>query len=236
VDLEGSLPHRLISGAANFAFRRAVILGPLPSSAPIIFAANHPTTLDPLLLQFAAGRRLAMLILNLVFRVPIVGRLLAAAGHIQVRPDDGQRSVSAAVASLGSGRSVGIFPEGCLSPNEGIATLRTGAVRIAASAGVPIIPVGIWHDPERTLTIQTKLGGSKKIGRYNLSGACVVELGQPLLFDVSPEDRPGIREASSILEAEIRGLASRCEAIGSRMKRYGNSWLFGPRLIPVPVR
>lgn len=196
-----------------------MVRGETPPPGPLVFASNHPTTLDPLLLQSVVGRRLSLLILGAVFRVPLLGRILAAAGHIPVLPGEGQRAVSAAVAALGSGASVGIFPEGCISPDGGLSPLRTGAARIAAASGVPIVPVGIWQDPDATLTVDTKVGGVQEHGRFNLAGRCVIELGRPLRFEVDPEDREGIRRATALLESEIKRLAARCRAVGMEAKR-----------------
>jgi len=156
--------------------------------------------------------------------VPILGRLLAAVGHIPVVAGEGQRAVSAAVAALGSGASVGIFPEGCISPDGGLSPLRTGAARIAAAAGVPIVPVGIWQDLDATLTVNTKVGGVQERGRFNLAGRCVIEFGRPLRFDVGPGDREGIRQATAVLESEIKRLAARCKAIGLEAKRARGLW------------
>lgn len=185
------------------------------------------------------GRRLSLLILGAVFRLPLLGRILAAAGHIAVVPGEGQRAVDAAVAALGSGVSVGIFPEGCISPDGGLSPLRTGALRIAAAAGVPIVPVGIWQDPDATLTVDTKVGGVQEHGRFNLAGRCVIELGRPLRFEVDPGDREGIRRATALLEAEIKRLAARCRAIGAEAKRARGLWPrglwpLGPRLAAAP--
>jgi 1-acyl-sn-glycerol-3-phosphate acyltransferase len=222
-----SLLQRLVLKTADFAFRKAMVRGELPPPEPLVFASNHPTTLDPLLLQSVVGRRLSLLILGAVFRVPILGRILAAVGHIPVLPGGGQTAVSAAAAALASGVSVGIFPEGCISPDEGLSPLRTGALRIAALAGVPIVPVGIWQDPDTTLTVNTKVGGDQERGRFNLWGGCVIELGRPLRFDVRPEDREGIRKATAILESEIKRLAARCKAVGTRAKNARFPWQRG---------
>lgn len=175
-----------------------------------------------------------MLVLDAVFRVPLVGRLLAAAKHIPVSAGAGQRSVEEAVAALASGLSVGIFPEGRISPEEGLASLRTGAVRIAAAAGVPIVPVGIWQDPDESLTVNTKVGGIQALGRYNLGGRCVIAFGQPLDFGLAAEDRQGVKAATALLEAEIGRLAARCETVGLRLKRARNFWLgsWGSSLLP----
>ena len=49
-----------------------------------------------------------------------------------------------ALEYLRAGEVVGIFPEATISRSFEIKELKSGAVRIAAEAGVPLIPVCIW--------------------------------------------------------------------------------------------
>jgi 1-acyl-sn-glycerol-3-phosphate acyltransferase len=49
-----------------------------------------------------------------------------------------------ALDNLRRGELVGIFPEATISRAMEIKDLKTGAVRIAAQAGVPLIPVILW--------------------------------------------------------------------------------------------
>ena len=45
---------------------------------------------------------------------------------------------------LRAGEAVGIFPEATISRAMELKELKTGAVRIAAAAGVPLVPVILW--------------------------------------------------------------------------------------------
>jgi 1-acyl-sn-glycerol-3-phosphate acyltransferase len=45
---------------------------------------------------------------------------------------------------LRAGEAVGIFPEATISRALELKEFKTGAVRIAASAGVPVVPVILW--------------------------------------------------------------------------------------------
>jgi 1-acyl-sn-glycerol-3-phosphate acyltransferase len=45
---------------------------------------------------------------------------------------------------LEAGEAVGIFPEATISRAMEVKELKTGAVRIAAAAGVPLVPVVLW--------------------------------------------------------------------------------------------
>jgi 1-acyl-sn-glycerol-3-phosphate acyltransferase len=75
---------------------------------------------------------------------PGVGHLLRSFHHIRVDRGSGVQSAREAVDYLRSGEVVGIYPEATISRSFEIKELKTGAVRIAAEAGVPVIPMVVW--------------------------------------------------------------------------------------------
>ena len=64
--------------------------------------------------------------------------------HINVDRENGAASFVAALRALKSGEIIGIFPEGTISTSFEIKALKSGAVRLAMGAGVPVIPTVIW--------------------------------------------------------------------------------------------
>lgn len=80
-----------------------------------------------------------------------VGHLLRSFHHIRVDRSAGMQSMEDATAYLKAGEVVGIYPEATISRSFEIKELKTGAVRIAADAGVPLIPMIVWG-PHRMLT------------------------------------------------------------------------------------
>ena len=64
--------------------------------------------------------------------------------HIEVDRADGEASLRTAVDFLRPGEAVGIFPEATISRALELKEFKTGAVRIAAEAGVPVVPVVLW--------------------------------------------------------------------------------------------
>ena len=56
-----------------------------------------------------------------------------------------------AIDYLAAGEAVGIFPEATISRALELKEFKTGAVRIAATAGVPLVPVVMWGT-QRMLT------------------------------------------------------------------------------------
>ena len=71
--------------------------------------------------------------------------------HIEVDRGAGEESFHTAVAALRAGEAVGIFPEATISRAMELKEFKTGAVRIAAAAGVPLVPVILWGT-QRMLT------------------------------------------------------------------------------------
>lgn len=122
----------------------------IPADGGAMLAINHTGYYDFILGGYPAylrGRRtVRMMAKKSLFDTPIVGAALRAMGHISVNRSAGKGAASkdAAVQNLREGRLVGIFPEATISRAFEIKDLKTGAVRIADEAGVPLLPVIIW--------------------------------------------------------------------------------------------
>jgi 1-acyl-sn-glycerol-3-phosphate acyltransferase len=116
---------------------------------PFVLVANHPTLVDVTAL-LSAHPEVVSVAKSVMFRSPLVGRLLRYCDHVDA--GDGSAFSGVAVASeaverLRAGTPVLIFPEGTRSPEQGLGQFRHGAFDIAARAGVPIIPVCIRCEP-----------------------------------------------------------------------------------------
>ena len=125
----------------------------LPKSGAYILAPNHATNVDALAVAYfiyiKTKRAPHFLTKEKLFRIPLVGPILLAAGQIPVFRTGGQRnddSLRVAHAYLEAGHSVCVFPEGTLTrdPDSWPMRGKTGAVRLALDSGVPVYPVGQW--------------------------------------------------------------------------------------------
>ncbi|WP_445154863.1 lysophospholipid acyltransferase family protein [Arthrobacter sp. Hor0625] len=72
------------------------------------------------------------------------GPAVSAAGHVVVGYDSGAHAYDEAVRKLRAGEYIAILPEAGVSRSFQVRECKTGAVRMAAEAGVPIIPVSVW--------------------------------------------------------------------------------------------
>ncbi|SCF23631.1 lysophospholipid acyltransferase family protein [Micromonospora mirobrigensis] len=123
----------------------------LPHTGGAILAANHLSVADQLFLGILTPRHVAFWAKAEYFRsAGARGRLtrgvVTAMGAIPVERGGGRAALAAfdaAVPVLRSGGLVAVFPEGTRSPDGRLYRGRTGTVRLAHQAGVPIVPVGI---------------------------------------------------------------------------------------------
>jgi 1-acyl-sn-glycerol-3-phosphate acyltransferase len=117
-----------------------------------IIAANHTSLADPAIV-LAALRRLGVEPVVMaaagLWRIPLLGRMLAREGHIPVFRADRRAAASldAASEALERGRLVLIYAEGGLPRRNDAAeaapgTFRSGLSRLAHRTGAPVVPVG----------------------------------------------------------------------------------------------
>ncbi len=119
----------------------------VPERGGALLAFNHVSYIDFVLGGFAAnpsGRLVRFMAKREVFDHPVGGPVMRSMHHISVDRADGVASMQEALTYLREGEVVGIFPEATISRSFEIKEIKTGAVRIAAEAGVPLIPVALW--------------------------------------------------------------------------------------------
>ena len=137
---------------------RLRVTGDLPDAlrdGPLILAGNHIATFDPIAFTAASGRRgipPRMMATGGLFRAPIVGPFMRAAGHIPVNRgrDSVANAVPEAATALQAGSVVFIYPEGRigLDPAMWPERPKTGLARLALATGAPVVPVATWGSHE----------------------------------------------------------------------------------------
>jgi 1-acyl-sn-glycerol-3-phosphate acyltransferase len=119
----------------------------VPREGGVLLACNHVSYLDFIYGGLAAnpsGRLVRFMAKREIFDHPVGGPVMRSMHHIQVDRGEGLQSFSTAVDYLRRGQAVGIFPEATISRAMELKEFKTGAVRIAAEAGVPVVPVILW--------------------------------------------------------------------------------------------
>jgi 1-acyl-sn-glycerol-3-phosphate acyltransferase len=160
----------------------------VPRSGGVLLAYNHIGYVDFVYGGLAAnpsGRLVRFMAKRELFDHRWTGPLMRSLHHIEVDRGEGLASYHTAVDYLRDGEAVGIFPEATISRAMELKEFKTGAVRIAAAAGVPIVPVILWgtqrmmtkdhpKDFTRGKTITIKVGEPMQAG----NGDPVVETAE----------------------------------------------------------
>ncbi len=191
----------------------------VPEQGPAIIATNHIGYLDFTVSGYAVRRvtrrnRLVRYAAKQeVFDHPVSGPLMRGMKHIPVdRGGDVERTMRMAVEHLEQGELVGMFPEATISRSFVPLPGKTGTVRMAQRAGVPIVPGAIW--------------GSQRIwtkGRpRDLSSGVplTVDFGTPLQVDPDED----AEAATARLMASIGELVDRAQRRYPVTPEPGDEW------------
>jgi 1-acyl-sn-glycerol-3-phosphate acyltransferase len=147
----------------------------IPTEGGALLAINHLSYVDYIMAGFPGaerGRLTRFMAKREVFDHPIGGPVMRSFHHISVDRAAGAEGLMVAARKLREGELVGIFPEATISRSFLIKELKTGSVRIAADAGVPLIPV-VLFGTQRILTKGRKLD----LTRHRTIG---MEVGAPM--------------------------------------------------------
>jgi 1-acyl-sn-glycerol-3-phosphate acyltransferase len=124
----------------------------LPQTGPFILAPNHYSEADPVIMGVATwrmGRIPRFLAKASLFRVPVLGNYLRAAGHIPVERGAGpstHQPLEATKRLVEKGQGIIIYPEGTLTEDSDLWPMagKTGAVRMALEGNIPLYPAAHW--------------------------------------------------------------------------------------------
>lgn len=127
----------------------------VPTSGPVILAANHVSYPDFVFIERVAvsrGRYVRFLTRHDVWPLPGLGRLLDGMGHIPVDRQVPAHAYLRARAALRRGDAVGVFPEAGISWSFTVRPLMRGVAALARETGAPVVPVAIWGS-QRVFTV-----------------------------------------------------------------------------------
>ncbi len=197
----------------------------VPRQGGAVLAFNHHSYADFLMVAWPVVRQLKRPVRFLakreMWRSPATRWLVRFADAVPVDRDDPAKRQSAfgeAIASLRRGDLIAVAPEQTISPSFELLPFKTGAVRMAQQAGVPIIPA-IGFGSHR---FSTK--GHKK--RYETGIPVVVHYGEPL--HVPADEDP--REATERLRTEMAKLLDEVITSYPDTPRSSGAWWLPARL------
>ena len=149
----------------------------IPTEGGAVLVINHLSYFDFAYAGLAADhskRLVRFMCKDTVFQHKIGGPLMRGMHHIPVDRAAGAASFRAAIVALKAGQIVGVFPEATISRSFELKGFKSGAVRMAQAAGVPVIPMVIWGSQR----VWTK-GHPKRLGRTNVPIA--LSVGEPIV-------------------------------------------------------
>jgi 1-acyl-sn-glycerol-3-phosphate acyltransferase len=115
-------------------------------SEPAVYAVNHSSALDILLLYASLPMQFRIMAKKELFAYPFLGWHLRRSGQIPVDQEDARaslRSLNRASETLRDGMPLVVFPEGGRSPDGQLLEFMGGAFYAALKAKVPVVPVVI---------------------------------------------------------------------------------------------
>jgi 1-acyl-sn-glycerol-3-phosphate acyltransferase len=165
--------------------------GNIPRQGGAVLASNHIGYLDFTFCGLAAvpsKRLVRFMAKESVFRHRVSGPLMRGMHHIPVDRGAGSGAFRAAMAALKAGEVVGVFPEATISRSWMLKDFKNGATRMAAAAGVPVVPMAVWGSHR----IYTK-GRPRDLARGK---AITMAVGEPFT--------PGKRDDPDAVTAELK--------------------------------
>ena len=180
---------------------------PPAPNAGCVYVANHESLFDiPALLAALPGPTRFLAKASL-FRIPVFGWALRLGGFVPVdrgHTERGRRSFRSALAHLGRGTSVLIFPEEERSLDGRVLPFRRGGLLLALRTGLPIVPAGLDGafevQPRRSFVIRPRtvhvrfgapidLAGQSVRRIHALSDALRARVAELARADLAPEPR-----------------------------------------------
>lgn len=164
----------------------------VPTTGGAVIASSHVSYLDFIFVGLGADkakRLVRFMAKDSVFKSKISGPLMRGMHHIPVDRSAGAAAYDEALAALRTGEVIGVFPEATISQSFEIKDLKSGAARLAAEAGVPLIPMVIFGS-QRIY--------SKNTPRSLKRGRCIaITVGEPM--------HPTPADDFEAVTAELRG-------------------------------
>ncbi|MEU4193421.1 lysophospholipid acyltransferase family protein [Kribbella sp. NPDC026611] len=185
----------------------------VPRTGGAVIALNHISYVDFILGGYGAlpsKRLVRFMAKDSLFRNRYSGPLMRGMHHIPVDREAGAASYQQALEYLAAGEVVGVFPEATISRSFELKEFKSGTVRLAAEAGVPIVPMILWGT-QRMLTKDHP----RDFSRHR---TIAITVGEPM--KVTADDDP--TEATAQLRTTMAGMLD--ETIRAYPEQPAGAW------------
>ena len=173
----------------------------IPARGPLVVVPNHQTFADPVLVTIPIRRRVYYMAWRRLFHIPVLGRMirLLRAFPVQLDARDPGAVREARRLLVDEDAVVMIFPEGGRSKDGTVGHFHLGAFRLAASLGVPALPVTIAGGHE-------SWPPGRRLPRR---GRITITYHPPLSIDANVDPRAAARELAERARAVIASALAR---------------------------
>jgi 1-acyl-sn-glycerol-3-phosphate acyltransferase len=189
----------------------------VPRRGGAVIAANHFSFWDFFLVgrgpYLGHGRPVRILAKESLFRTPVFGWLMRQADHIPVHRGAGTDAFASAVEALERGELVLVLPEATISPAYELLPFKTGAARMAARAGVPVVPAASWGSH--------RFHSVRRRPTWSWGLPVVIRYGDPI--HPEPDDDP--REVTQRVQARVAALVDEAIATHPHGTPEGAWWV-----------
>jgi len=164
----------------------------VPLDGGLVIACNHYSWLDPAALGAACPRTIYYMAKVEAHRIPGLGAFIRSFGCFPVRRGESDREAVRTMRQVvRDGLALGLFAEGTRQLSGVPGVVQPGAAMVALQENAPIIPVAVH--------------GSQTWRPGNFHPVSIA-WGEPIGFSDLPKGGKGYKEASAVVQAEIRKL------------------------------
>jgi 1-acyl-sn-glycerol-3-phosphate acyltransferase len=172
----------------------------LPRHGGAVMAINHTGYFDFTyagLVGVKVGRYVRFMAKKSIWSNPVAGPLMKGMHHIPVDRDAGLGSFDAARDALRAGEIIGVFPEATISRSFELKAFKSGTVRLAQEAGVPVLPTTIWGSQR----VWTK-GQPRRMGRHGIP--LLITVGAPIVVGADENAVAATARVRAVMDAQLR--------------------------------
>jgi 1-acyl-sn-glycerol-3-phosphate acyltransferase len=183
----------------------------VPARGSFVFASNHASYLDPIILGTSIFRSLNYMAREDLFRDGFLAWALPRVQAFPVKRGEGDLgALRQALKLLKTGKPLVIFPEGTRSEDGALQRGKPGIGFIAARSGVPVVPAYI----EGSVEALPKTAKSLKRCRVR------IYIGKPIRFEMPPAAKgPAERDQYQRISDDIMSAIAALKEAGAARGR-----------------
>lgn len=138
----------------------------IPRVGAYIACANHVTLIDPIFVGISLPHRMYFMAKAELFKNVFMRALMNGLGAFPIKRGEADlKSIKTSLKLLGSGKVLGIFPEGTRNKTNEI-TAEPGIAMLAIKSKVPVLPVAIISSYKFFKRTQVVIGKPIELSEY----------------------------------------------------------------------